>query len=143
MYPEEHRREACKFFILFARFECALKASGFLKRPDGRADPNWDCFARVISDSFDRCQNQEVSEARAYMKSQPPRKQIAKSGRLDWSVECPDTSLDVVQLLKYVRRVRTNLFHGGKFQGANPDRQRDSELIQHSNSATLQGHCPR
>jgi hypothetical protein len=55
-------------------------------------------------------------------------KQIARDGRLEWSDAPPDGTPTVV-LFQYIRRVRNNLFHGGKFNGRWFDPERSERLI--------------
>jgi hypothetical protein len=56
-----------------------------------------------------------VLESSEYLRRNPPRKQVLRQGRLAWS-DSRDTSLsEIEQLLVDIRRVRNNLFHGGKF----------------------------
>ena len=44
-----------------------------------------------------------------------------------------DTLSDVVKIIRYIRRVRNNLFHGGKFSTLPvSDRRRNAELMQYS-----------
>jgi hypothetical protein len=68
------------------------------------------------------------------MKSKPPKKQILKAGKLDW--ESPnEVKGDIQSVISAVKRVRNNLFHGGKFPsptGPVADPSREKELIRHS-----------
>jgi hypothetical protein len=60
------------------------------------------------------------------------KKQTIADGILAWNDSVPNTDSESDRVLIYVRRVRNNLFHGGKFNGRwfEPER---SEL--------LLGHC--
>ena len=102
------------FFYLFARFEFALKALGFHKG-DGDAQPSWDRFAKVLSERFN-FDDPHVKKAVDYYFSNPPKKQIIKNGELDWKTVPPNQG-KLKDLFLYLRRVRNNLFHGGKFRG--------------------------
>lgn len=54
-----------------------------------------------------------------HLRRNPPRKQVLRQGQMAWS-ESRDAALsEIEQLLVDIRRVRNNLFHGGKFP--NPD----------------------
>lgn len=48
---------------------------------------------------------------------EPPRKQVIEKGLLEWKAVSAHGQTLGEQLLVYVRRVRDNLFHGGKFNG--------------------------
>ena len=67
-----------------------------------------------------------------YFKVNPPRKQTVDGGRVEWSSVDPGTQLELDRLLVLVRRVRNNLFHGGKFQGATSDPSLDEMLLSQS-----------
>lgn len=66
------------------------------------------------------------------MLANPPKKQIVEGGVLGWSASTPQTDLQSDRLLIYVRRVRNNLFHGGKFNGRWFEPERSTVLMQHS-----------
>lgn len=110
---------AFRFFVEFARLEYALKASGFLTAANGTAEANWSRFAREIEAEFWRKQaeNAALSLAVEEFKNALPRKQIVVDSVLMWSDAPVQTGSDLDDLLVYVRRVRNNLFHGGKFGG--------------------------
>ena len=114
---------AHEMFRTFARFEYALKVCGFHKG-DGRAEPNWRVFAETVSNNFANSKNDNFREAVSYILKNPPKKQIIKDGLLDWKDSIPQTDLESDLVLQYVRRVRNNLHHGGKFNGRwfEPDR---------------------
>lgn len=61
-------------------------------------------------------------------------KQVVVDGRLAWGTVGPDESLsEAEQLLLYVRRVRNNLFHGGKFSAELfEDTERQEQLLRNS-----------
>ncbi|MDQ7251063.1 hypothetical protein [Dongia sedimenti] len=118
-------------FRTFARFEYALKAAGF-HCGDGEAKADWTAFAKSIPTVFDDPQDDGVKEAVAYILAHPPKKQVVAGGLLGWAVADPGNSPRSDQALVYVRRVRNNLFHGGKFNGRWIEPQRSEELLRHS-----------
>lgn len=122
---------ATRMFRTFARFEYALKATGF-NTGDGDAKANWTTFAQSIPSAFDEPLKEGLREAIAYMFEYPPKKQIVENGKLYWRDVPARTHLRSDQLLIYVRRVRNNLFHGGKFNGHWFEPQRSEMLILHS-----------
>ncbi|MDA1314463.1 MAG: hypothetical protein O2968_14075 [Acidobacteria bacterium] len=68
-----------------------------------------------------------------YLQQQPPRKQVLCRGNLSWSNDIDESISDIERVLIYVRRVRNNLFHGGKFptpDGVVDEPGRDKQLIQ-------------
>lgn len=128
------RKLAWQFFVFFSRFEYALKRGPYLKQGIEEAQPNWDKFASDHSEAFELVADNRLANAVAYFKNSPPRKQVRKAGRLDWSDPCAHTNGPVlVWLLRAIRIVRNNLFHGGKFpQFPVSDSSRDRELIENA-----------
>ena len=62
----------------------------------------------------------------------PPKKQVVVNALIDWDEAAPQTNLRSDLVLIYVRRVRNNLFHGGKFNGRWFEPQRREVLLRHS-----------
>ena len=121
-------REAIAFFVVFSRFEYALKCSGYVKNKF-RAEANWDRFSKTLGDSFfKQVKNSKIAET---LLKKPPQKQIIKNGKLDWEASSKITS--VHELFVMIRQVRNNLFHGGKFphpKGPVPqDPEREKALL--------------
>jgi len=109
-------RLAFQFFKMFSRTEYALKASGFNKG-NGQADADWEKFAAVVLPLVESPQTSELATAIDYILKHPPKKQMIKDGQLVWEDCKPSAQSEADLLLLYVRRVRNNLFHGGKFNG--------------------------
>jgi hypothetical protein len=125
---------ACEFLGVFARSEFALKAAGFANGDEDKAEANWDTFAKAIANGFDPSQSKALNAAVDYLLKYPPKKQVLINKKLAFVDEPSDKNQSQVQqLLFLVRRVRNNLFHGGKFLPGPPtDPERDTLLIQHS-----------
>lgn len=107
-----------EFFVVFSRFEFALKRSGYLKNgKDGRrAEPDWPKFELMYKKKFDPSRVPKPREAWDYLDEDPPKIQVVVDGELDFEVDekLKDKSpFEKVTLA--VRTVRNNLFHGGKF----------------------------
>lgn len=131
--------DVVKFFLIFSRFEYALKRSGFLpegeegKNIDAQAD--WSAFAKSIqSELAERKRDEEgLSRAIDYLIGNPPGKQIVKrgdSGRELGRKSSKPTGSEAEVLSTYIRRVRNNLFHGVKYPF---DHAQDLKLIQNAN----------
>lgn len=124
------------FFVVFSKFEFALKNVGFLKmRGEERtADPDWDCFARSLKDTFKRNSSPELEKACGYLLEDRPKKQVVVDGRLKWrNPELSESLTEVERLLLLVRRVRNNLVHGGKFSTEGfEDTNRQEQLLRNS-----------
>jgi hypothetical protein len=91
--------------------ESALKNSDF-HCGDGDAKANWTKFGNSILGKLEA--DPELSEAVKYFAKQPPRKQVIINGHLDWK-DVNKQHHATLELLECVKRVRNNLFHGGKF----------------------------
>jgi hypothetical protein len=125
------RQLAWQFFVFFSRFEYALKRSKYLK-PGEDANPNWDRFSSDHNAAFQKQVSPALAAAVDYFKKSPPRKQRQTGGQLNWSEPLTYDAKEplLVWLLRAVRAVRNNLFHGGKFPGFPiSDPSRDKYLI--------------
>jgi hypothetical protein len=131
--PTADRDLVCQFFAFFFRFEYSLKRSHFLKGGD-KAEPNWDTYANTLRGKFSAVQDQGFQAAVAFLLAEPPKTQVVSGNDLGWK--------DTVQgagehkesyVLRLVRAVRNNLFHGGKypysFRPTN-DAARDRRLLE-------------
>lgn len=106
---------AAEFFRVFSRAEYALKASGFNKG-EGPAEANWEQFAAALEAFVANPPDIEVRDAIAFVLREPPKKQFISNGYIEWREVAPNTGT-ADALFQYIRRVRNNLFHGGKFNG--------------------------
>ena len=122
------------FFKLFSRLEYSLKAASF-NTGDGNANANWSKFAQSIDTQFLGNEDKELKKAYNYVLENPPKKQIIEKGLIKWLTIEPTHKCQTDLVLLYVRRVRNNLFHGGKFNGNWFAPQRSEELL--SSSITI------
>ncbi len=139
------REQLLDFFLTFARFEYALKAAGFFRPRTRRrtgsagpqeypdAEPDWPRFARSIRSAFRSDANPQLSVACRYLFDYPPYREVVAGADLRWETRAPhDDQSEVDRVLLYVRWVRNNLFHGGKFSPAHGGPTRNVALISHS-----------
>jgi hypothetical protein len=136
------------FFLRFARFEYALKNTGFYKkhrRKNGlpiQAEPDWDRFAaRELRAVFDPHRTPELSEAFDYLTLSPPRKQVIFDRAPAWETSTRDPLWsDAEFALRMVRCVRNNLFHGAKHTNtAHESPERTARLLR--SSLTILDEC--
>jgi hypothetical protein len=124
------------FTLEFSRFEYSLKRAGFLIQNSEDAKPDWDSFAVEIRGRVDFSDTRLTSVVHV-LEARPPRKQIrTPTGELGWR-DAPrgDGEAREAYLLRLVRIVRNNLFHGGKFPsptGPLLEPARDRELVEGS-----------
>jgi hypothetical protein len=120
------------FFIVFSRFEYALKQAGYYKHDDARAEANWEEFAKKNHDRF-RPKESKLLEAMEYLRTNPPKKQWVNDGKVGFSADRlygDDKNSDLERLIDTVKGVRNNLFHGGKFpSGVVNEPGRDAKLL--------------
>ena len=129
--PDLHEL-ASQFFRTFARMEYALKAAGYLTTMRGNdAQPDWNRFAKEVQTVIEEPQDPDVADAVAYILKHPPKKQVVVNNKLEWDDTPPQTNFEADRVLIYVRRIRNNLFHGGKFNGRWFEPQRSGALIQY------------
>lgn len=145
----EDRKLAWAFFVFFSRMEYALKRSGYLS---GTADaqPNWDRFSSDHNLKFKPDGSEQLQTAVNYFLEQPPRKQVQENGEIHWKPQKYDRREPLlIWLLRMVRSVRNNLFHGGKFPLISimePSRDREvllNSLVILQSSLTLDAEVQR
>jgi len=94
----------------------ALKSTGYVLGNRGKVEPDWDRFANEINADFIQLESEELSPAKDFLLSSPPRKQVLENGRVVFRDQAMDQNQAITQqLLRFVRTVRNNLFHGGKY----------------------------
>jgi len=113
-----------EFIYTFMRFEYTLKGSHYFVI--GSVD--WVRFANTISLIFDKNKTTILQESVDFLLSDSPKKQIIDDGNLVFSPSAVNYPHDAQNLDVYIRRVRNNLFHGGKFKEES-DSVRDLKLI--------------
>lgn len=121
----------CELFWKFSVFERDLKAKGFLKGPEDRVAVDWKTFGNKIDGLFNLVTTPGFEEACCKLKAKPPRVQVVSEKRLGWKdpEQQGDQPLELY-VLKLIKTIRNNLFHGGKYpDGPVEDIERDSELI--------------
>ncbi|WP_339409688.1 hypothetical protein [Pseudomonas sp. EA_35y_Pfl2_R5] len=116
MAHEQLHQIAADFFRVFSRTEYALKASGF-NNGNGPAEANWGNFARAVEAAIGSPSTPELRQAIEYILNEPPKKQFIENGLIEWRDTAPQTNSNSDALFQYIRRIRNNLFHGGKFNG--------------------------
>lgn len=126
---------AFEFFFWFSRFEFALKENGYLNSlVDGaKAEPGWDNFV----DHWHPTYVLSV-EARRLLTS-PPDRQIVLIRQLKWRpVGLADCTSNLARVVRLVKTVRNNLFHGGKHGGAGWDDPKRTEGLLKDSIAILE-----
>ncbi|WP_051249768.1 hypothetical protein [Maridesulfovibrio zosterae] len=125
------------FFHFFAMFEYALKTNGFCQTNKNKiiTGADWEGFAAANPHLFDNRTNTHTKESVDYLINQPPKKQaLSEKGMIKW-IDPPlyNDVGDHIKITRYIRQVRNNLFHGGKFKGNYFSAQERSRyLISHS-----------
>jgi len=108
---------AIRLFATFARFEFALKEAGFVRADrSGSALADWDRFTNLPRTEKIAAAIRHAAMA-PELANRPPKRQVATGQSWEWQdVEAGDNANS---LLRAIRRVRNNLFHGGK-SGSDP-----------------------
>jgi hypothetical protein len=115
---------AFDFFYWFSRFEFALKENDYLKSRQigANAEPGWREFIEKWAIEY-----QPSAETHRLI-SAPPARQIISDAGLDWQpVGLHDCQSDLEKVVRLLKTVRNNLFHGGKHGEAtwsDPERTR-------------------
>jgi hypothetical protein len=128
----EDRERAIIFFLFFARFEYALKRARFTRKNEGEAEADWDQYASsgAVANLVEKNNEERFKAAVALLKAEPPKKQFVNNGVLAWGPDGYKGPFNLARIFCLVRRVRNNLFHGGKFpEGPENDISRDQKLL--------------
>ena len=110
---------------MFSRFEFALKEEGFLNPKGARAEPDWHRFGGESARWLSVEPGSGLEGAIAYLNDFPPQVQTREQG---WQPRGLRGDTTTAKALDAVRRVRNNLFHGGKHTPHSPE-GRDERLI--------------
>lgn len=105
------RNRAFDFFYWFSRFEFALKENKFLKNstPGSPAEPDWGLFIAAHKAEY------RLTEAGSGLVDAAPRRQIVGQHQLEFvPVGFDDQSSELEKVVRLLKTVRNNLFHGGK-----------------------------
>jgi hypothetical protein len=137
------RKVLLEFFLTFSRFEYALKAAGYAFERNGTVNPDWRRFELELISIFNMRNNDKLITASNYFFDNPPFKQVLHNGKLAWESQCPNQNESDIQfLLRMVKCVRNNLFHGGKHNNwLHEDKQRTETLL--CNSLIILNECLR
>ncbi len=125
---------AAPYFQVFTRIEYSLKRSGYSRiAKNGTIEADWDKFSKITSKDFKEDNFPKYLAAKEYLLNEPPRRQIkTDEGEVDFErVAAPLAgNNDFEKLISATKRVRNNLYHGGKmsFKG---DWRRNEILLEH------------
>lgn len=119
-----------EFFAVFARFEYAMKASHYC-RSDGwnNAVPDWRALKQDLGPALENRPNEDLTRAMAFLLDAPPLVQKCVGGTPDFQEVPLAGCSNGAKALEAAKRVRNNLFHGGKHTPHSPP-ARDTELIE-------------
>ncbi|MBK5016684.1 hypothetical protein [Pantoea sp. S62] len=120
-----------EFFTEFARYEFFLKITG-LTQGEGDAKANWDRYALEVEEIIASPDTAELKDAIDYILTHPPKKQIVRNRVLLWDERPVQGRSKAQQVFLLIRRIRNNLFHGGKFNSHWFEPERSELLMQHA-----------
>src|SRR5437868_14822331 len=115
-FDHEDRERVFGFVAIFSRFESALKRTTFVKRGNyDQAEADWDAYADSVTAEVANLFEPRLVTACGDLLSRPPEKQVVEGQSVTWrSNPRRNNETDVRYLLRVVRDVRNNLFHGAK-----------------------------
>lgn len=119
-----------KFMIIFSRFEYALKHSDYCAgKINQDAKPDWDLLAQHVAEQNLYKENPTLKQYVNFILQAPPQKEI----RITDGVTFKDAALggggEEKEIGVAIRRIRNNLFHGGKEDEDKFNTIRSNELI--------------
>lgn len=122
------KEQAFDFFYWFSRFEFALKENNFLKRNRAgeNAEPGWDAFVERYAEAFEH-----TEKTNKLVNLNPKRQKVAEHSDLEWrEVGLDDCNSELCKVVRLLKTIRNNLFHGGKHGAEGWDNpERTEELL--------------
>jgi len=128
---EIDRDLVCLFFATVARFEYALKETGTFCNEDRQhnAKANWDLLINTVGRDLTHSKDKRVRSAIDYLVKHPPQVQKFIDGSAVFQVAPLGANTEGGRAIEAARRVRNNLFHGGKHTPHSPAGH-DEKLIE-------------
>ncbi|MBX3647316.1 MAG: hypothetical protein KF766_06555 [Rhodocyclaceae bacterium] len=126
---------AFDYFYWFSRFEFALKENMYLKscKIGAKAEPGWGKFVEKWQAKYS-----VTPEANALLIAKPEQQIVARNADLDWApVRLDDCKSDLAKVVRLLKTVRNNLFHGGKHGCEGWDDSKRTELLLSSGKKVL------
>jgi len=121
--------EVCEFFSVFARFEYAMKATRYCDSDRyGNAMPDWRSLEADLGGLIGELQVPVIDEAIAYLLDEPPQVQKVVDRHPQFQAVPLDGETSGAKAIEAAKRVRNNLFHGGKHTPHSPP-ERDTRLL--------------
>ena len=118
-YPEGGDR----LFKIMMRLEFSLKEIGYSRAANSNSvEVDWDRFSNISLGRLFFEKIKESGKAKNLIQYPPKLQSIVEKDRLDW-VEKGEVS-NIQELIGALRRVRNNLFHGGKSGDVDSDRNK-------------------
>ncbi len=122
---DEVSEDGLRLFKIMMRLEFALKDNGFcVGRSRQIAEVDWDRYTNEKLDGAFWRNIKDAPDAEVLIQNPPKRQIVDRGGSLQW--EAVGAVSSVQDLIGAVRRVRNNLFHGGK--SGDPDADRNAKL---------------
>jgi hypothetical protein len=124
-----------RFLLVFSRFEYALKSGGYATTGDQRtnaAKADWFKFLTAAEGKVGASRvDHDFDQARDLLLNHPPKLQVYRNNALEFVESERRQDTDLGFMLRLVKTVRNNLFHGGKYQnGPVSDPGRDRNLLE-------------
>lgn len=119
----------CQFFAAFARFEYAMKATRYCRGDrHGNAVPDWRTLKEALGQAILPFPEGPSGELINYLLATPPEVQMFEDGQPAFHVVPLDGANLGAQAIEGAKRVRNNLFHGGKHT-PHSSPERDTKLV--------------
>jgi hypothetical protein len=137
----EVKNTTFNFFVIFSRFEFALKEAGFINNngEGGSVEASWDKFIKKYKKQY--VVKHEFLNSFDYLtkNTTAPNKQVIQVIAEDelkaiWRNQSIDPHApELKKVIDSIKIVRNNLFHGGKYGHKSwNDKERTQKLIEHS-----------
>ena len=126
---------ACRFLKYFSMCEFYLKELHYFVPRNGNIIVDWRRFCAENEEEFFKFISGDVGEYEYHSRLlflDQPRRQVVENGSLEWG-QLRDVNYDFSGMVKIIKTIRNNLFHGGKFVvGGWDDPDRTEQLLNSS-----------
>lgn len=138
----ESIEKAYLLFVIFSRFEFALKAIGCTQEKSEEAKASWQKFGIENDNKFQQLladeKNIHLKTAASYLFGSPPQILKVDNKKLNFKPREKAKKENLEELLMIILVIRNNLFHGSKSLNI-PEASRDEKLL--LNSLSVLDEC--
>ena len=126
-----------EFLATFSRFEYALKTAGYysINKKTYEAKAEWGVFTKDVSSNLNLEISNDLKEAFNFILGYNLKLlgDFGRKSKLDWiPFKVVKSETDLSKVIRKIRKIRNNTFHGGKFLKPSENVENNTLLLKHS-----------